>query len=33
VDITETEWNGLDGIHVAGDKGEWPRTLVNTIMN
>jgi hypothetical protein len=33
VDLTETGWNGLDWIHVAGDKDECQRTPVNMLMN
>jgi hypothetical protein len=32
MDFRETEWEGVDCIHLAQDKGQW-RALVNTIMN
>jgi hypothetical protein len=30
--LGETEWSGLDWIHLAQDKDQW-RALVNTVMN
>jgi hypothetical protein len=32
MDLREIEWDGMDCIHLAQDRGTW-RALVNTVMN
>jgi hypothetical protein len=32
MDLREVEWEGLDWIHLAQDRGQW-RAVVNTAMN
>jgi hypothetical protein len=32
IDIREIEWDGMDWIDLAQDRGQW-RALVNTVMN
>jgi hypothetical protein len=32
MDRRETEWDGVDWIDLAQDRGQW-RALVNTVMN
>jgi hypothetical protein len=32
MDVTGTEWGGMDWIHPAQDWGQWT-VLVNTVMN
>jgi hypothetical protein len=32
MDLIEIEWDGMDWIYLALDRGQW-RPLVNTIMN
>jgi hypothetical protein len=32
MDLRETEWDGVDWIDMAQDRGQW-RALVNTEMN
>jgi hypothetical protein len=31
MDLTKIEWEGVDWIHLAQDRGQW-RALVNTVM-
>jgi hypothetical protein len=32
IDRRETEWDGVDWIHLAKDRDQW-RAFVNTVMN
>jgi hypothetical protein len=32
IDLRETEWGGMDRIHLVKDRDRW-RSLVNTVMN
>jgi hypothetical protein len=32
MDLREIEWDGVDWIDMAQDRGEW-RALVNTVLN
>jgi hypothetical protein len=32
MDIREIEWDGMHGINMAQDRGQW-RALVGTVMN
>jgi hypothetical protein len=32
MDLSETEWDGMDCFYLAQDMGHW-RALVNTVMN
>jgi hypothetical protein len=32
MDLTETQWNGVDWIDMAQDRDQW-RVLVNTVIN
>jgi len=32
MDVRETEWNGADWKHLAGDRNHW-KALMSTVMN
>jgi hypothetical protein len=32
INLKETEWDGVDWIHLAQDRDQW-RALVSTVMN